>query len=69
MQCEEQQTVIENLMLKIQKKSTLIEQYCSRIEGNQGRTDPMGIRAMPWGPQPKGGPPNFHKTTPINKNL
>ena len=28
----------------------------------QGRTDPMGIRAMPWGPPPKGA----HQTSKNN---
>ena len=27
----------------------------------QGRTDPMGIRAMPWGPPPKGTHHTFKK--------
>ena len=26
----------------------------SMFDHLQGRTDPMGIRAMPWGPPPKG---------------
>ena len=30
----------------------------------QGRTDPMGIRAMPWGPPPKGA----HQTSQNNAN-
>ena len=30
----------------------------------QGRTDPMGIRAMPWGPPPKGA----HQTSKNNAN-
>ena len=34
----------------------------------QGRTDPMGIRAMPWGPPPKGALQTL-KTTLIGKYL
>ena len=30
----------------------------------QGRTDPMGIRAMPWGPPPKGA----HQISKNNAN-
>ena len=34
------------------------------IGGAQGWTDPMGIRAMPWGQPPKGA----HKTFKNNAN-
>ena len=43
------------------KKSVTPLQWCSKHDGvlyssnnDQGRTDPMGIRAMPWDPPPKG---------------
>ena len=33
-------------------------------KSNQGRTDPMGVRALPWGPSPKGA----HQTSKNNAN-
>ena len=36
----------------------------SMFDHLQGRTDPMGIRAMPWGPPPKGA----HQTSKNNAN-
>ena len=38
--------------------------YLIRVNCLQGRTDPMGIRAMQWGPPPKGA----HHTSKNNAN-
>ena len=36
---------------------------------DQGQTDPMGVRAMPWGPPPKGAPQTFKNNASQQKSV
>ena len=43
--------------------------YLARLCPEQGRTDPMGIRAMPWGPPPKGANQTFKNNAYQQKSV
>ena len=49
---------------KVEEKNVKIHVMDGWISFGQGRTDPMGIRAMPWGPPQKGA----HQTFKNNAN-